>query len=56
MCHLAGGVGVFSEPAGHYCTGSIFRLLASIYLNYSIIIMIHLALILGSYWQLPGEH
>lgn len=49
MCHLAGGVGDFSEPAGHYRTGSILGLLASLYLNYYIIIMIHLALILGSY-------
>lgn len=36
--------------------GQHFRLLASLYLDYSIIIMIILALILGSYWQLPGEH
>lgn len=39
----------FSEPAGALSHGQHFRLLASLYLNYSIIIMIHLALILGSY-------
>lgn len=43
------GLEFFSEPAGCYCMGSIYRLLVSLYLDYYIIIMIILALILGSY-------